>query len=787
MHVNNSALRAPAWWKQALTGIPGLLWTWRLVRYRIPRFLGLLSPGEGQPIPLPVSRPSDRGPPPIVDRAALAARYRRSSLSREPDTFVLYRIVGNDLPPRHASGQSLENLRFILEHEPVLPGCEKRFVVNRIVDPEQESAILALLDRSGLPYLHLPFDPEVYRELAWDDEGVPAEYAPWTERFATLTSGHQGRALVRLYRHKNNYAMNNNGARNAALSEGRALAKWVLPWDGNCFVTAAAWREITEAVRAAPENPYFIVPMSRITDNAVLLDESARPPAREEPQILFRRDARLEFDPGYQYGRRPKVNLLWRLGVPGDWDGWAIEPWDHPCPPYAEQAGAFAEAGWVARLFSGRAEFENDDEESAVIVDRGQARVESIRGLLDRLDEQVGVTTVDCDRTCMIRLVEPAVANGVTIPGPLLDKLLATADDALKRGPYSVVDKLSLPPSGDRHDYWHPAPYYWPNRLRWRGMPYVFRDGHRVPGTRLYEPLSDNYDRTRLQRLFDDSFVLALAWHHTGDARYAEHAAGMVRSWFLDPETAMNPHLEYAQVRWGHNGNKGSGRGIIEMKDLYYFLDGVRLLERGAFLSSSEQNDLRRWLARYLDWLRTSEQGRGERAANNNHGTYYDLQVAAIATYLDEPGIIRETLRDSRSRMLSQFDSIGAQPEELKRTSTAHYCCFNLQGWLHLAMIAEVAGADLWSFQGHDSRGIRRGMEWLLSHAGQDWPYPQIDMFDAERFAPIGHVYASKFGKHWPATDDALASHVDIKPIFYPHDGIMPFWQIGRIVEVGQT
>jgi hypothetical protein len=152
------------------------------------------------------------------------AQRRQSALSREPYTFALYGIGGNDLPPRHAAGHSLENLRFILEHEPSLQHCKKRFVVKGSVDPEQERAILSLLDRFGVPYLHLPFDPEAYRGVPWDFEGVPAEYVPWTERFATLAPGHQGRALMRLYRHKNNYVINKNGVRNAALREGRALA-----------------------------------------------------------------------------------------------------------------------------------------------------------------------------------------------------------------------------------------------------------------------------------------------------------------------------------------------------------------------------------------------------------------------------------------------------------------------------------------------------------------------------------------------------------------------------------
>jgi hypothetical protein len=728
---------------------------------------------------VPVTRPADRGPPPSVDRAALAENYRRTPLSAEAESFILYRIIGNDLPPRHAPGQGQANLRFILEHEPPLPGCGKRFVVNRIVDPEQERAVRNLLDQAGVAYLHIPFDPDTYRKMPWDIEGLPVQFAPWTKRFWDLAPGHQRRALMRLYRHKNNYVMNNNNARNAALREGRTLAKWVLPWDGNCFVTASAWQEIREAVRAAPELPYFIVPMARVTDNSELLDGDTRPPACDEPQILFRRDVALEFDPEYPYGRRPKVNLLWRLGVPGDWDGWAIEPWDHPCPPFAGEAGAFGYAGWVARLFSGRAGLETGDQRKAIIADRGRVRVEAVCGLLDRLDEHVRVTAVDRERTCVIPHAEPGDASGATMPDSLLVRLRTAAEEALTRGPYSVVHKLSLPPSRNRHDYWHPAPYYWPHPLRRQGMPYVHRDGRRLPGTRLYEPLSDRYDRTRLQRLFDDTFVLALGWRYLCDRRCAEHAARLVRTWFLDAGTAMNPHLEYAQVRRGHDGNKGSGRGIIEMKDLYYFLDGVRLLERGGYLPPHEQDGLRLWFARYLDWLCTSAPGRSERAANNNHGTYYDLQVAALAAYLGETGIVRTTLRDSRSRLLAQFNSIGAQPEELKRTMTAHYCCFNLQGWIHLAMLAEAAGEDLWSFTGSDGRGLRRGMEWLLSHTGKEWPYKQIDDFDVDRYAPIDHVFTLVYGQHSGSANDVLSAVAETRPLFYPHDGIMPFWQIG--------
>ncbi len=701
-------------------------------------------------------------------------------MGNQPDTFVLYRIIGNDLPPRHTSGQSRKNLAFILEHEAHLPGCEKRFVVNRIVDRREERAILQLLEEAGAACLHIPFESAAYRRVSWDIEGVPVEYAPWTKRFANLSTAEQGRVLMRLYRHKNNHVMNNNGARNAALREGREIAKWVLPWDGNCFITTSAWSEIVAAVRANLELLCFVVPMARISDNTQLFGADFRPEVKAEPQIFFRRDAAVEFDPAYYYGRRPKVELFWRLGVPGSWDAWLLEPWDLPCPPYAKEASAFGYAGWVARLFSGQRHLE-DKEGPTSLSDRGLARVAAIRNLLDDLDDDVSKAAVEPEPTTTIAASDPSPdRTGAAIAA----RLREAADEALLRGPYSVMDKTSLPPSGDPHDYWHPAPYYWPHPLRLPFLPYVPRDGRRVPGTKLYEPLSEKYDRTRLQRLFDDTFVLTLAWRVHGDRRHAEHAAALVRTWFLERETATNPNLDYAQVRRGYDGNRGSSSGIIEMKDLYFFLDAVRLLSSAGWLLSAERASLQDWFAHYLRWLRTSLQGREERTATNNHGTCYDLQVTAIAAFLGENRLVRETLRDSRSRILQQFDAAGVQPAEMKRTNTAHYCCFNLQAWINLAQLAQSLGEDLWSFEGRDGRGIRRAMQWLLSHVGQRWRYPQIDAFDSERFYPVYHACLAHYGDVADVDVGVIPSVGDIKPIFFPHDGIRPFWQLGSLDKV---
>src|SRR5690606_39181449 len=318
--------------------VPGVIWFKRYVFDRI-----------FHRVVVPVEYPHSRGPAPRADFARLREAYEASPLAGMPDTFVLYRIIGNDLYPRHRKGQSRDNLRFILENEPDFEHCEKRFIVNRIVDADEERQIIGMLERAGRPYQRIPFDWNEYGDVGWDADGIPAEYSPVSESFARLPAPYRNRALMRLYRYKNNYAMNNNGARNVALRDGRNRAKWVLPWDGNCFITAAAWEEIVAGVKAHPEVPYHIVPMARINDNVELLQAGFRPSALEEPQVLFRKDAALEFDIEHPYGRRPKVELLWRLGVPDGWDRWPIEPWDLPVADYAPDAGKWMRSGWVVR------------------------------------------------------------------------------------------------------------------------------------------------------------------------------------------------------------------------------------------------------------------------------------------------------------------------------------------------------------------------------------------------------------------------------------------------------
>lgn len=260
--------------------------------------------------------------------------------------FILYRILGNPLPPRHDSRNTLENLRFVLENEEALPGCEKRWILNGIVDDALSQACRQLINSAGHGCVSIPFDFENYRRSFLDASGLPPPAGHMlTPMLASLR--HEW-----IYRHKSLAAINLNRARNAAIEAGRRDADWVLPLDGGTFFRAADWREFTDALQQAPDACYALIPMYRLEANEGFREMDAAQYV-QEPQIAFRRDAPDRFDERLRYGHRDKSELLVRLQVPGPWHDWPVATWDRQAALTAAAPGRFIEAGRLYRLQTG--------------------------------------------------------------------------------------------------------------------------------------------------------------------------------------------------------------------------------------------------------------------------------------------------------------------------------------------------------------------------------------------------------------------------------------------------
>ena len=59
--------------------------------------------------------------------------------------------------------------------------------------------------------------------------------------------------------------------------------------------------------------------------------------------------------------------------------------------------------------------------------------------------------------------VKSQISTGGTDYKVAYEKLIAEADEALSKAPYTVTDKTKSGPSGDLKDYVSLARYYWPN------------------------------------------------------------------------------------------------------------------------------------------------------------------------------------------------------------------------------------------------------------------------------------------------------------------------------------
>jgi hypothetical protein len=313
---------------------------------------------------------------------------------------------------------------------------------------------------------------------------------------------------------------------------------------------------------------------------------------------------------------------------------------------------------------------------------------------------------------------------------PAYKQLIKDADKALQQGPFSVMEKKNLPPSGDKHDFMSLAPYHWPDPSKPDGLPYIRKDGQTNPEVKEYK------DKEYLPKVCELVSTLSLGWYFSGDERYAAHAAKLLRVWFLDTATRMNPNLKYAQAIRGEND--GRGAGLIDTRHFIKLLDAVGLLDGSNGWSKKDKKELQQWFAAYLNWMQTSKNGMSEMHAPNNHGTWYDAQRMSIALFIDSTGAAGRIFENAKTRLDQQMDEEGKFPKEMERTIALHYNLFDLDAFFLVASMGEKLGKDLWSYTSPSGRSLKKGFDFLHPFLTKEkqWEGMQIKDFDFEEGYP---------------------------------------------------
>ena len=303
-------------------------------------------------------------------------------------------------------------------------------------------------------------------------------------------------------------------------------------------------------------------------------------------------------------------------------------------------------------------------------------------------------------------------------------RILAAAQRYVVDEPVTVTSSRSNRSQGGPHDYFSEGDYWWPDPKN-PGGPYIRRDGFSNP---------DNFNdhRAALIRLSVMTPALAAAWRLTKDKRYSAHFLKHLRAWFVDPATKMNANLEYAQAIFGVS--KGRGTGIIDTLHLAEVVRAARVLEAAGGISAVDVEPIRAWFAAYVDWMATSQNGKDEETAKNNHGTCWVLQAAEFAQFARRPDLTA-LCRDRLTRTIipDQIAKDGSLPLELARTKPYSYSLFDTDVLSGICQSLSTRTDDLWQFKSPNGKGVADAVAFVFPYIADKskWPFAKdVEYFD---------------------------------------------------------
>jgi len=298
-------------------------------------------------------------------------------------------------------------------------------------------------------------------------------------------------------------------------------------------------------------------------------------------------------------------------------------------------------------------------------------------------------------------------------------ELYDLAEQFLMQEPLSVTFHKSPAVSGNIHDYYSEGPYWWPDPENPDG-PYIRRDGQ-------HNPNRFNFHSADLSKMSTAVVVLCQAGVLLSDKKYFEKAMELVRVWFLDEETKMNPHLEYAQAIRGICD--GRSIGIIDTYEFIKVVSGVNLIENEG-LFTDEIAQLKEWFSEYATWLNTSKNGLEEKNYFNNHANWWNTQVASFTAFCGNEKLLDECFENYKNNIIvNQLDSEGKFIDEITRTRSYTYTIMNTEACAIICEIAYHRGIDLWNYEAENGNSLKKCVEFFKPYYDNPfiWKYEQIN------------------------------------------------------------
>jgi hypothetical protein len=349
---------------------------------------------------------------------------------------------------------------------------------------------------------------------------------------------------------------------------------------------------------------------------------------------------------------------------------------------------------------------------------------------------------------------------------------------------HTPVNKVSMPPSGDKHDYMSIIQYayactdscdpatdcsFWNfgyGHIRIdmtvlgcdtaTGLPWYIHDGYFNPAAND----EANSDHSALKGLMSKVYDLSLSNFFLGNAEHGALASKLLYAWFVDKETLMNPNMKYANTI---PGRSPASPAIIQMTTYgAKFFESIRLLEFTGALDPAFSATFRAWVMEWVRWATDSsapllEWPHGDYISDNNHGMYYDVFMVAAATYAQDSALATQICKDAvASRLEIQLGADGTLPHEDLRSDGERYHLFTSTAIMELARLCGVHGVNLYTPLA-DGRSIQQTIDFVVPvlTGAKRWPY---DQKEGHVTNPVGFIFRMANAvqeQSWQAKADA--------------------------------
>ena len=305
-----------------------------------------------------------------------------------------------------------------------------------------------------------------------------------------------------------------------------------------------------------------------------------------------------------------------------------------------------------------------------------------------------------------------------------INDLKLLADKAVEESPYTIT-KYSAPKTDGAsvNDYYSDSPYWWPVDGD-PTAPFLRRDGERNPDTFM-----DHKDE--VAKFYKGIMSMAFYSYFTNNSDYGKKANELLKVFFVDEATKMNPNLKYSQLI--RNRTKRRGVGIIDGRRFAALTEAIILLKQNDQLDKKVFEGIKSWYSDLLIWLTTSYYGLDEKQRGNNHGTWWSAQVALSSNLLQNYDQIKLLDEHSKHYLLdNQIDKNARQPLEEARTKSLSYSTFNVTAHSYLNSIFIKNKIDNWNYINKNGATLINVVDYLIPFVvnPSDWEIKQIGSLD---------------------------------------------------------